>query len=192
MLVDDLVTKGTPEPYRMFTSRAEHRLVLRHDNADFRLTPIGRKHGLVDDGRWERTRQKMSDIDRLQEFAESATYDGLKIAAWLRRSENFATGLPTAIRGGYAEELWAALEINLKYEGYIMRQNIAIDRLRRQEDKKIPPQLDYLTIYGMRSEAKHRLASISPETLGQASRISGVTPADLALLAVWMERGVKD
>ena len=192
VLVDDLVTKGTPEPYRMFTSRAEHRLVLRHDNADFRLTPIGRKHGLVDDERWERTRQKMADIDRLQEFAESATYDGLKVAAWLRRPENFATGLPTAIRGGYAEELWAALEINLKYEGYIMRQNIAIDRLQRQEDKKIPPQLDYLTIYGMRSEAKHRLASIRPETLGQASRISGVTPADLALLAVWMERGAKD
>ena len=117
VLVDDLVTKGTPEPYRMFTSRAEHRLVLRHDNADFRLTPIGREHGLVDDDRWERTRQKTAALEHLQEFVNSASYEGLKIAAWLKRPENFASNLPAATRSGHADALWDALEINLKYRG---------------------------------------------------------------------------
>ncbi len=188
VLVDDLVTKGTPEPYRMFTSRAEHRLVLRHDNADFRLTPVGRTRGLVDNERWERTRQKMADFERLKEFAESASYEGLKIAAWLRRPENVASTLPESVRPGYADSLWGALEINLKYEGYIARQNIAIDRLQRQEEKRIPLGLDYLSIRGLRFEAQHKLAEIQPETIGQASRISGVTPADLALLSVWLDR----
>ena len=188
VLIDDLVTKGTPEPYRMFTSRAEHRLVLRHDNADFRLTPIGRKHGLVDDERWELTRQKMADFKRLQHFAESSSYDGLKLAAWLKRPGNIAANLPRPILAGYSDLLWAALEINLKYEGYVVRQNVAIDRLRRQEDKRIPTRLDYLSIQGLRFEAQHKLAAIQPETIGQASRISGVTPADLALLSVWLDR----
>jgi tRNA uridine 5-carboxymethylaminomethyl modification enzyme len=188
VLVDDLVTKGTPEPYRMFTSRAEHRLILRHDNADFRLTPIGRKHGLVDDDRWARTRQKMADLDNLQRFAETASHDGLKIAVWLKRPENFAANLPTSVLAGYDDALWDALEINLKYEGYIVRQNIAIDRLQRQEDKRIPTSLDYRSIRGLRFEAQHKLAEIQPETIGQASRISGVTPADLALLSVWLDR----
>ena len=188
VLVDDLVTKGTPEPYRMFTSRAEHRLALRHDNADFRLTPIGRKHGLVDAQRWERTQQKMADIARLEHFAESATHDGLKIAAWLKRPDNFAANLPASLLSGYPAQLWSALEINLKYEGYIVRQNIAIDRLQRQEDKRIPTGLDYLSIHGLRFEARHKLAAIQPQTIGQASRISGVTPADLTLLSVWLDR----
>lgn len=188
VLVDDLVTKGTPEPYRMFTSRAEHRLILRHDNADFRLTPIGRNHGLVDDERWNRMCQKSAGLARLQGFADSASHDGIKIAAWLKRPDNFAVNLPAPMRTGYADELWEALEINLKYEGYIVRQNIAIDRLQRQEDKRIPRGLDYLTIRGLRFEAQQKLAQIQPETIGQASRISGVTPADLALLSVWMVR----
>lgn len=191
VLVDDLVTKGTLEPYRMFTSRAEHRLILRHDNADIRLTSIGRTHGLVDDDRWERTQRKMADLDRLQQFADATTYDGLKISSWLRRPENFAVNLSDSIRARYPDELWSALEINVKYEGYISRQNTAIARLQRQEDKTLPVLLDYMTIHGMRPEAKHRLASLRPETLGHASRISGVTPADLALLEVWMQRMVK-
>jgi len=188
VLVDDLVTKGTPEPYRMFTSRAEHRLILRHDNADFRLTPIGRKHGLVDDDRWARTRQKMADLDNLQHFAETASHEGLKVSAWLKRPENFAANLPKSVLAGYDGALWEALEINLKYEGYIVRQNIAIDRLQRQEDKRIPAGLDYRSIRGLRFEAQHKLTEIQPETIGQASRISGVTPADLALLSVWLDR----
>ena len=188
VLVDDLVTKGTPEPYRMFTSRAEHRLVLRHDNADFRLTPIGRKHGLVDDDRWARTQQKLTELEQLQRFADSASHDGLKIATWLKRPENFVANLPTAVLTGYSDSSWAALEINLKYQGYIVRQNLAIDRLQRQENKRIPSNMDYRAIRGLRFEAQHKLIEIQPETIGQASRISGVTPADLALLSVWLDR----
>ena len=188
VLVDDLVTKGTPEPYRMFTSRAEHRLVLRHDNANIRLTPIGQKYGLVDDVRWERTRQKMADLERLKQFAITETYDGIKIAAWLKRPNNFAANLPQSYRAGFAESLWELLGINLKYEGYIARQNIAIERLQRQEDKRIPSGMDYLAIRGLRVEAQQKLAAIQPETIGQATRISGVTPADLALLSVCLDR----
>ena len=188
VLVDDLVTKGTPEPYRMFTSRAEHRLILRHDNADFRLTPIGQKFGLVDSMRWEKTKDKLASLDRLRRNAESATHDGIKIAAWLKRPDNYAVNLPESIRTGHDRTIWDALEIELKYEGYISRQQIAIDRLKRQDDKRIPAGMDFLAIRGLRVEARQKLTAIRPATLGQASRISGVTPADLALLAVWIER----
>ena len=116
------------------------------------------------------------------------TYDGIRIAAWLKRPDNFAANLPASVRAGYADPLWEALEINLKYEGYIVRQNIAIDRLHRQEDKRIPGGMDYRAISGLRFEAQHKLTAIQPETVGQAARISGVTPADLALLSVWLDR----
>jgi len=191
VLVDDLVTKGTPEPYRMFTSRAEHRLLLRHDNADFRLTPIGHELGLVDEERWEKTKQKIANLERLKQHAEEAPYEGIKVAAWLKRPDNFAANLPVSVRAGHGNELWEALEVDLKYAGYISRQNIAIDRLKRQDDKRIPSGLDFLSIRGLRVEAQHKLAAIQPKTLGQAARISGVTPADLALLSVWMERSNK-
>ena len=191
VLVDDLVTKGTPEPYRMFTSRAEHRLVLRHDNADFRLTPIANELGLVDSERWQKTKDKVADLKRLHEFAEQTPYEGLKLAAWLKRPENFAAHLPSDVRAGHQALLWDALEIDLKYAGYIFRQNIAIDRLNRQDHKRIPAGMDFLSIRGLRVEAQQKLAAIQPETLGQAARISGVTPADLALLAVWIERPVQ-
>ncbi len=188
VLVDDLVTKGTPEPYRMFTSRAEHRLILRHDNADFRLTPIGHEFGLVDSMRWEKTKDKLTSLEKLRQHANFATHDGIKIAAWLKRPDNFAANLPTSVRSGHEPTIWDALEIELKYEGYISRQQIAIDRLKRQDDKRIPAGFDFLAIRGLRVEARQKLTAIRPETLGQASRISGVTPADLALLAVWIER----
>jgi tRNA uridine 5-carboxymethylaminomethyl modification enzyme len=191
VLVDDLVTKGTPEPYRMFTSRAEHRLILRHDNADLRLTPIGHRHGLVTPDRWSAVKTRMDELERLRQHAEASSLEGLKVAAWLRRPENTANRMPSSQRSGFGSELWDALEIDLKYEGYIMRQNIAIERLRRQEEKRIPAQIDYLSLHGLRVEARHKLASIRPETLGQAARISGVTPADLALLSVWLERESK-
>ncbi|MEO6751162.1 MAG: tRNA uridine-5-carboxymethylaminomethyl(34) synthesis enzyme MnmG, partial [Chthoniobacteraceae bacterium] len=188
VLVDDLVTKGTPEPYRMFTSRAEHRLLLRHDNADFRLTPIGRELGLVDSERWESTTAKLAALERLKQHAQTTSHDGIKIAAWLKRPENFAVNLPQAVRAGHQDQLWEALEIDLKYAGYIFRQQIAIDRLKRQDDKRIPTGMDFMSIRGLRVEAQHKLTSIQPATLGQAARISGVTPADLALLSVWIER----
>ncbi len=188
VLVDDLVTKGTPEPYRMFTSRAEHRLLLRHDNADFRLTPIGHASGLVDTERWAKLTGKIAALEHLRQYADTASHEGIKIAAWLKRPENFATNLPQIVRARHLKELWETLEIDLKYAGYISRQQIAIDRLKRQNDKRIPSGMDFLSIRGLRAEAQHKLAAIKPETLGQAARISGVTPADVALLSVWMER----
>ena len=188
VLVDDLVSNGTPEPYRMFTSRAEHRLILRHDNADLRLTPIGRAHGLVDTDRWQKTEDKRAALQRLNEYARQSSYDGIKIAAWLRRPEHFAANLPASIQAGYAQELWEALEIDLKYEGYIFRQQSAIERLKRHEDDRIPNGMDFLSIHGLRVEARQKLSEIRPETLGQAARISGVTPADLALLSIWIKR----
>lgn len=184
VLVDDLVTKGTPEPYRMFTSRAEHRLILRHDNADIRLTAIGRKNDLVCDLRWKRTCEKMEASSALKQYSEATNHEGLKVSAWLKRPENTFEMLPLSVRGHYSEALWDALEIELKYEGYIVRQNIAIERLAREDGKRIPLGFDFMAVKGLRIEAKQRLANIKPQTLGQASRISGVTPADLALLAV--------
>ena len=172
----------------MFTSRAEHRLVLRQDNADLRLTPIARECGMIDSSRWTAFTKRTADFDRLRKFAETADIDGTKLNSWLRRPENSITKLPLSLLSNFASDVCEAFETDLKYEGYIVRQNIAIERLRRQEDKKLPAQIDYLSIHGLRVEARHKLAATRPETLGQASRISGVTPADLALLAVWMER----
>jgi len=188
VLIDDLVTKGTPEPYRMFTSRAEHRLVLRQDNADLRLTAIGNEHCLVDQDRWKALTEKLAAFERLRNHAETVQIEGIKLTAWLRRPENSIAKLPSSYCREFSLELCEVFEIDLKYEGYIMRQNIAIERLRRQEDKKLPSGFDYMSIYGLRVEARHKLAAARPETLGQASRISGVTPADIALLSVWIGR----
>ena len=188
VLIDDLVTKGTPEPYRMFTSRAEHRLILRHDNADLRLTPLAHAHGLVDDRRCARLRAKQEGIAALVRFAESNNHDGLRITHWLKRPENTAGGLPEALRGKFHAEIWEQLEIDLKYEGYITRQNVTIERMRSEENKKIPEQFDYTLIPGLRAETRLKLAAVRPETLGQAVRISGVTPADIALLSIVIQK----
>ncbi len=184
VLIDDLVTKGTPEPYRMFTSRAEHRLILRHDNADLRLTPIGRKHGLVDDARWKRTQDKQDSLKQLRKFADTTSHDGLRLSSWLKRPENTPSRLPISVRAHYPDALWDTLETELKYEGYILRQNVAVERLSREEARPIPVDFNFESIRGLRHEAKQTLATIRPVTLGQAARLSGVTPADIALLAV--------
>ena len=135
-------------------------MILRHDNADVRLTPIAHQHGLVDSERWKALEEKTAALDRLRQHTETASLEGIKIAAWLRRPDNSAANLPASSRANFDTALWDAVEIDLKYEGYIMRQNIAIDRLRRQEDKKLPAQLDYLTLHGLRVEAMQRLAAI--------------------------------
>jgi tRNA uridine 5-carboxymethylaminomethyl modification enzyme len=191
VLIDDLVTKGTPEPYRMFTSRAEHRLILRHDNADLRLTPLAHTHGLADEGRWRKVCVKQLALAELHRFAETTNYESLRIAAWLKRPASAVEQLPADIRARFHVELWGQLEIDLKYEGYIARQNIAIDRLRADEGKRIPAHLDYSLIRGLRAETRQKLSAIRPETLGQASRISGITPADLALLSVVMQKPLR-
>jgi len=188
VLIDDLVTKGTLEPYRMFTSRAEHRLILRQDNADLRLTPLAHDHGLVDAERWAKLEAKRSDLARLREHISTAAFEGGRIVQWLRRPDNTFGELPEALRAGFHPELWENVEVDVKYAGYIARQEASIEKLRRSEEKHIPPRIDYQAISGLRVEARQKLDRIRPETIGHASRISGITPADLALLAVYVSR----
>ena len=188
VLIDDLVTKGTTEPYRMFTSRAEHRLVLRQDNADLRLTPLAHNHGLVDNDRMTKTLRKQEQIAALHTFAAQTPYDGGRLLQWLKRPESAADQLPAEIRNTFSPELWEALEIELKYAGYIVRQNAAIEKLQSAEEKRIPAQFDYMQVAGLRLEARQKLSQVRPETFGQASRISGITPADLALLSIVLKK----
>jgi tRNA uridine 5-carboxymethylaminomethyl modification enzyme len=188
VLIDDLVTKGTTEPYRMFTSRAEHRLVLRQDNADLRLTPLAHNHGLVDNDRMTKTLRKQEQIAALHTFAAQTPYEGGRLLQWLKRPESAADQLPAEIRNTFSPELWEALEIELKYAGYIVRQNAAIEKLQSAEEKRIPAQFDYMQVAGLRLEARQKLSQVRPETFGQASRISGITPADLALLSIVLKK----
>ena len=187
VLIDDLVTKGTPEPYRMFTSRAEHRLLLRHDNADLRLTGLAREAGLIDDHRWQRFQEKSGTLDRLRQFCTTTAFDGMRINQWLKRPENEASTLPESIRAGFQEELWESVEVEFKYAGYISRQEVEIEKLRLREDKHIPVDIDFAAVPSLRPESRQKLAQIRPETLGQAGRISGVTPADVAILSVYLQ-----
>lgn len=189
VMVDDLVTRGCTEPYRMFTSRAEYRLLLRQDNADLRLTPLATEIGLVKGLRQQRTEEKARILAEALSWISQTNYEGIKLDLWFRRVENSWSLLPESMRTLYSESLWPLIETEVKYAGHIDRQQTQIDRLARQEDKLIPAWVDYSSIRGMKTEAKLRLQQIQPRTLGQAGRISGITPADLALLAIWMEKG---
>ena len=189
VLIDDLVTRGTPEPYRMFTSRAEYRLLLRQDNADLRLTGRGIEAGLVCSKRKARFQQKVKGLAELRAHARELRYDGITLETWLKRPESLPRNLPGEIFGKFSPEIWDGVETDLKYEGYIRREEERIARTARQESKLIPEWIDYCSISGLRVEATQKLSRIRPETLGQAARISGVTPADISLLAVWLARG---
>jgi tRNA uridine 5-carboxymethylaminomethyl modification enzyme len=187
VLIDDLITKSTDEPYRMFTSRAEYRLLLRQDNADLRLTPLGRKVGLVTDEHWqlfEQKRQRIEcEIDRLRQSRDgSFTY-----AEILRRPEICYSSLAIADRNLPAD-VTEEVEIQLKYEGYIARDLEQIERFRKLEDKSLPGWLDYDKIAALRFESRQKLTRFRPDSIGQASRIPGVTPADIAILLVWIKR----
>ena len=188
VLIDDLVTRGTPEPYRMFTSRAEFRLLLRQDNADLRLAEKARGVGLISSERAAKTAAKAVAIEELKEKLQVVRYDSITLAQWIRRPKNFVTFLPEEMRRLAPEEIWSQVETDLKYEGYIRREKQSVARQQRQEGHPVPMDLDYASIPGLRNESRQKLAQVRPVTLGQASRISGVTPADVGLLAVWIRK----
>ena len=208
-LIDDLVTKGCSDPYRMMTSRSEYRLLLRQDNADRRLTEIGYRAGLVPQERYDRFRRKLELIaaerKRVEELSipktpqldemlvsreTSPLEKGVKMAELLRRPQvDYAALAPfDKSRPDLPREIFEQVEIDIKYEGYIKRQQMQINELHRLEVKRLPHDLDYSAITGLRLEAIEKLGKIRPETVGQASRISGVSPADISVLLIYLER----
>jgi tRNA uridine 5-carboxymethylaminomethyl modification enzyme len=189
VLVDDLVTCGVDEPYRMFTSRAEFRLLLRHDNADRRLTALGREAGLVEDARWQRLQAKEAEIARGIELLRAARVNGQSLEQLLRRPETEWTQL-IAHEPRLAEisrESAAQIVYDQKYAGYVNRQEQQVARQKRLADKRIPESFDFAAIRHLRTEAREKLARVRPVTLAQAGRISGITPADMALVLAHLE-----
>ena len=209
-LIDDLVTKGTNEPYRMMTSRSEYRLLLRQDNADERLTPIGYESGLVSEERYRVFRDKMDAIQAEIQRASSTTIHpspalsallaevgagemtrGMRLAELLRRPgvtyPMLAPFDPT--RPALTRAVWEEAALQIKYEGYIKRQLAEAARMQRLEQKKLPENIDYLAMDGLRLEARQKLNAIRPQSIGQASRISGVSPADISVLLLRYGKG---
>lgn len=207
VLIDDLVTKGTNEPYRMMTSRAEFRLVLRQDNADQRLTPIGREIGLVSDERWKKYQEKQEKLQKMREKLnklikideklnnflknnnESVPVNSLKAVEILKRNNIDIYKLNNEFNLFDESEsaLLETLNVEVKYEGYIKQQNDEIEKLKQQEKNALPENFDYSAIKGLRIEAIQKLNKIQPQTLGQASRISGVSPADITVLSIYLK-----
>ena len=207
VLIDDLVTKGTNEPYRMMTSRAEFRLVLRQDNADQRLTPIGREIGLVSDERWKKYQEKQEKLQKMREKLnklikideklnnflknnnESISVNSLKAVEILKRNNIDIYKLNNEFNLFDESEsaLLETLNVEVKYEGYIKQQNDEIEKLKQQEKTALPENFDYSAIKGLRIEAIQKLNKIQPQTLGQASRISGVSPADITVLSIYLK-----
>jgi tRNA uridine 5-carboxymethylaminomethyl modification enzyme len=182
ILVSDLITKGADEPYRMFTSRAEFRLHLRIDNADERLTPMGRRAGLVTDERWDLYTKKQVQKQQLRDLFEARPV----LADWLRRPDSRIANVSGLPANDWVHGVLQTVETEFKYAGYIAQQQKLVARLRDAESRRIPAEFTYRGVPGLSNEASEKLGRVRPETLGQASRIPGITPAAIAVLDVYL------